>query len=105
MTKFKVGPAKTRGKNAAVIFEVSDRIYGKVLHKAESWNLDGQFFEDDKTRSSGLDLVPNVEPFRFEAKVCWQLRDLNVVPLWSFNDPFGKLVGKKGTLTFVEDLE
>lgn len=105
MAKFKVGPAKTRCGQEAVIFEVSDKIYGKVHDKAESWTLNGDFFEHHQGRESQLDLLPNVEPFRFEAKVCWQLKDLNVVPLWSFNDPFGKLVGKKGTLTFVEDLE
>lgn len=105
MAKFKAGAAKTRGGSTAVIFEVSDRIYGKIDKGAHSWSLDGRFFEDDETRDSILDLVPNAEPFRFETKVCWQIRDNNVAPLWSPFAPFETLVGKKGTMTFVEDQE
>ena len=107
MAKFKPGPAKTRSGDDVVIFEVSDKIYGKYENSSQSWTIGGRFFEDDRRKDeSSLDLIANTEPFYFEAKVLWEKVCGNFVPITQ--GPFRSFIqleGKRGTLTFVEDIE
>lgn len=105
MAKFKPGPAKTRSGIDVVIFEVSDKIYGKVHKGAHSWDLGGKYYEQGEAYESIMDLVPNVEPFKLEATVYWTTVGKAVVPVFPREAYPYCLVGKKGTLTFVEDVE
>lgn len=70
MTKFKPGPAKTVGHSSiAFIFEVSDKIYGKINHGYQpkqwsvfTWAIDGTNFYANELKNRNLDLIPNDDP-------------------------------------------
>ena len=106
MSKFKVGPCKTRGGRDAVIYEISDKIYGKMPWAATGenlptyWSLGGIFHSSDHNG----DLVPNAEPFGIRAIVSWHLEGKRVYPTQIDRSyiPWIGLVGKRGVLTFTE---
>lgn len=77
MDKFKLGPTKTNDGTEVIIFEISDKIYGKMFYKAMGheipyyWNLDGSpaygsVFESKKTAYEKSLQDPNRKPFKKE---------------------------------------
>jgi len=108
-SKFKRGPAKTRDGRDAFIFEVSEMIYGKVkenhhdsVWKVDHWELNGLW---DVGIEGEADILPNVEPFRFEAQVEWRLSGITTYPiaLGGQQVMLMDLAGKRGKLVFMED--
>ena len=113
--KFKLGPGKTRDGRECVALEISDKIYGKILRRGATawascdWSLEGEY--DSVVTGGPADFMPNVEPFRFEAHVNWELRIFErtkyLVPMRINTrgpvQPFESLHGKRGTLIFTGD--
>lgn len=65
MSKFVLGPTKTRDGRDVVIFEISDQIYCKVRNGQGWWypayrNVDGQY--NGSWHHSPEDLLPNRKP-------------------------------------------
>ena len=58
MSKFKPGPAKTNSGLDVIIYEVSDKIYGKCFYNDGSaaihWDLNGDREFDEKNSGSSL---------------------------------------------------
>lgn len=113
--KFEVGKLyKTRdGRKARVICVDSKYIDHPIVALVESKSAGEdlyQFKSDGKWVALGesdLDLIAEwKEPFRVSGKVEWIMSNLDAVPCGYNNEiPFQSLIGKKGTMTFVEDVE
>lgn len=101
--KFKPGPAKTRDGRDAVIYEIAeDRMYVRIDKSPHALCLDGRWY---LTQEFPGDLLPNVEPFRFEARVEWARWDGAVIfPLCKGGaHSWSDLIGKRGVLVFTEE--
>lgn len=114
MSKFKVGD-KVFSLNAGVVtLQRSGLNNFPVDDGFSSYTEDGFFtstckfpslFTLDEARKLWPERVPS-EPLKVEIKVRWRKKNGYVFPV-CYNDDFDwdSLVGKKGTLTFVEDTE
>ena len=114
MSKFKVGPTKTRSGNGAYIYAIADKGREPILGQLTlddgtiescGWSKSGSYYQSG---TADADLIPNVEPKAFAGTVSVPLSHGEYTKVYGggyLMDVVASFAGKTVKLTITEVLE